>query len=137
MGCWEGLTRDEVAARYPEQFADWVAGRQVRGRGGEESANVATRALAALADLPPTPVAVVVTHGGTAGRLVERLLELGPQYRRVFGPLANCAWAELAVQGRRWRVLRHNNSVNHRMDARGDEVPAAPTGPVGDADAVV
>ena len=37
LGCWEGLTRDEVAERYPEQFADWRAGRPVRDRGGVRS----------------------------------------------------------------------------------------------------
>ncbi|HEV7210904.1 MAG TPA: histidine phosphatase family protein [Blastococcus sp.] len=111
LGCWEGLTRDEVADDYPDQYADWLAGRPVRGRGGEEPAHVAERALAALADLPPARVAVVVTHGGTAGRLVERLLGLGPDHHRVFGPLANCAWSELAAHGPRWRLLRHNSSV--------------------------
>jgi glucosyl-3-phosphoglycerate phosphatase len=134
MGSWEGLTRDEVADRYPDQYADWVAGRPVRGRGGEDAADVANRALAALAELPPHPVAVVVTHGGTAGRLMERLLELGPQHRRVFGPLANCAWTELAHQGGRWRVMRHNSSVSRRPEVR-DAVIASPA-PVGDADAV-
>ena len=79
MGCWEGLTRDEVGERYPDQLADWMAGRPVRGRGGEEPADVAERAVAALADLPPARVAVVVTHGGTAGRLVERLLGHRPR----------------------------------------------------------
>jgi probable phosphoglycerate mutase len=134
MGCWEGLTRDEVAERYPEQYADWVAGRPVRDRGGESPEDVAARALAALAELPPQPVAVVVTHGGTAGRLMERLLELGPPHRRVFGPLANCAWTELAHQGDRWRVMRHNSSVSQRAEVR-DAVIASPA-PVGDADAV-
>jgi len=111
MGCWEGLTRDEVAERYPDQYADWMAGRPVRGRGGEEPGQVADRALAALADLPPVAVAVVVTHGGTAGRLMERLLGLGSDHRRVIGPLANCAWSELVFQGTRWRLLRHNSAV--------------------------
>jgi probable phosphoglycerate mutase len=134
MGSWEGLTRDEVADRYPEQYADWVAGRPVHGRGGESPADVADRALAALAELPAQPVAVVVTHGGTAGRLMERLLGLGPQHRRVFGPLANCAWTELAHQGDRWRVMRHNSSVSRRADVR-DAVIGSPS-PVGDADAV-
>ena len=30
MGSWEGLTRSEVAERFPEQYADWTAGRPVR-----------------------------------------------------------------------------------------------------------
>ena len=134
MGSWEGLTRDEVADRYPEQYADWVAGRPVRGRGGESTSQVADRALAALADLPRRSVAVVVTHGGTAGRLMERLLRLGPQHRRVFGPLGNCAWTELAHQGGRWRVLRHNSSAS-RLPAVRDPVIGPPSS-VGDADAV-
>ena len=149
MGCWEGLTRDEVAERYPEQYADWTAGRPVRGRGGEDPAAVAERALAALVDLPEAAVAVVVTHGGTAGRLLERLLGLGPEHRRLFGPLDNCAWSELAEQGGRWRLLRHNISACPGSDAQADALPeAAPASlseggpphggaPTADADAVL
>jgi broad specificity phosphatase PhoE len=116
LGCWEGLTRDEVAARYPEQYADWQAGRPVRGRGGEGAADVAARAVAALADLPQASAAVVVTHAATAGRLIESLLSLGPEHGRLVGPLGNCAWSELAVQGSRWRLIRHNTSVLTGVD---------------------
>ncbi|WP_409328974.1 histidine phosphatase family protein [Trujillonella humicola] len=108
LGRWEGLTRDEVAARHPEQYADWLAGRPVRDRGGEEPAAVADRALSLVRELPESRVAVLVTHGGTSGRLLEALLDLGPGHRRLFGPLGNCAWTELVPQGSRWRVLRHN-----------------------------
>jgi glucosyl-3-phosphoglycerate phosphatase len=125
MGCWEGLTRAEVAERYPQQYADWTAGRPVRGRGGEDPAAVAERALAALVDLPEASVAVVVTHGGTAGRLLERLLGLGSEHRRAFGPLDNCAWSELAEQGGRWRLLRHNVSAYPVPDGRVDGSPEA------------
>ncbi|SFL00879.1 probable phosphoglycerate mutase [Geodermatophilus ruber] len=124
MGSWEGLTRAEVAERYPEQYTDWIAGRPIRGRGGEDPATVPARALAALGDLPDTPVAVVVTHGGTAARLMERLLGLGPEHRRVFGPLANSAWSELALQSGRWRLLRHNVAP-HQPVCPGAEGPAA------------
>ena len=128
MGSWEGLTRAEVAEQYPEQYADWMAGRTIRGRGGEEPSAVADRALAALVDLPEAPVAVVVTHGGTAGRLMELLLGLGPDHRRVFGPLANCAWSELVAQGGRWRLVRHNSAVLQLPEGSADDV--APPGQV-------
>jgi glucosyl-3-phosphoglycerate phosphatase len=156
MGSWEGLTRDEVADRYPDQYADWLAGRPVRGRGGEEPEQVAERALAALSELRPAPVAVVVTHGGTSGRLVERLLGLGPGQRRLFGPLGNCSWSELQEQSGAWRLMRHNVAAPKDSSADGDgaarrtapagqDVPvragAKPeeggVGPLGDADAVV
>jgi glucosyl-3-phosphoglycerate phosphatase len=144
MGTWEGLTRDEVAARYPDQFADWLAGRPVRGRGGEDPRVVGERALQALLDLPQAATAVVVTHGGTAGRLIERLLGLPAHQRRVFGPLTNCAWSELVEQGGRWRLMRHNNSVPQVTEGLAAPIPdagASPEeggpGPVGDADAVL
>lgn len=157
MGSWEGLDRAEVADRFPDQYADWLAGRPVRGRGGEEPEEVAERALAAVADLPPAPVAVVVTHGGTSGRLIERLLGLHPDQRRLFGPLGNCAWSELQEQSGTWRLMRHN-ATGPRADAPAGNGPAregvgrpatgapAPAGAspeeggagtIGDADAVV
>ena len=123
MGSWEGLTRQEVAERHPAQYADWLAGRPIAGRGGEEAADVPARALAALEELPEAPAAVVVTHGGTSARLIEALLGLGPQHRRLFGPLANCAWSELARQSGRWRLLRHNTSAPDLPDTA---APAAP-----------
>ena len=128
MGVWEGLTRDEVGERYPEQLADWMAGRPVRGRGGEQPDAVADRAVAALADLPSARIAVVVTHGGTAGRLVERLLGIDPGHRRVLGPLGNCAWSELSLHGDRWRLIRHNSSVLHLPAVEGDAAALRPPG---------
>jgi broad specificity phosphatase PhoE len=161
LGSWEGLTRAEVADQHPDQYEDWLAGRPVPGRGGEAQADVAARALAAVADLPPATTAVLVTHGGTAGRLVETLLGLGSQQRRVFGPLGNCHWSELSFQATGWRLMRHNVSVpapgqlegGRRPGDRGpfpgpsgSDVPdvprsgaspeEAPPAPVEDADAV-
>ena len=151
LGSWEGLDRAEVAERYPDQYADWLAGRPVTGRGGEDPADVAARALAALADLPESANAVLVTHGGTGLRLIEALLELGPAHRRLFGPLGNCAWSELVRQGDRWRLMRHNSSASRAVapregiggvggSAASPEPAAAPEegGPAtGDAEAVL
>lgn len=129
LGSWEGLTRDEVETQLPGQYADWLAGRPVPGRGGEAQADVAARALAAVADLPPASAAVLVTHGGTAGRLVEALLGLGPEHRRVFGPLGNCHWSELSFQASGWRLMKHNLAApaagprEGRPGAAGDRGP--------------
>src|SRR5437879_6032440 len=66
LGHWEGLTRDEVAQSYPDEYADWIAGRDVLTRGGETRDEVAARALAAFRDQPEVDTLVFVTHSATA-----------------------------------------------------------------------
>ncbi len=112
LGHWEGLTRDEVAVRYPDEFADWVAGRDVSRRGGESRPEVARRATAAFADLPLEETVVVVTHSATALALCSSVLGL-PIADPVLAPLANCHWSELLVETHEheaghWRLRAHN-----------------------------
>lgn len=115
LGHWEGLTRDEVAERYPDEFADWVAGRDVSRRGGETRQQVATRAMAAFDALPPVEIAVLVTHSATAMALCTALLGMN-QHVHVLGPLANCHWSELVAEQHdhgmpAWRLRAHNVGV--------------------------
>ncbi len=121
LGHWEGLTRDEVAAQYPDEFADWVAGRDVRRRGGETRDEVAARAVSAFRALPDLPTTVVVTHSATAMALTNALLGIR-QSNHPLGPLANCHWSELYAEehdgaGTVWRLRGHN------LGAPGSVVP--------------
>ena len=107
LGHWEGLTRDEVAERYPDEYADWIAGRDVSRRGGETREQVAERACEAFAAIPDdTQLAVIVTHSATAMALCAALLGLQPR-EPVLAPLANCHWSELR-HGSRWELRAHN-----------------------------
>ena len=109
LGHWEGLTREEVAERFPQEFAEWAAGRDVTRRGGESREEVAGRALAALRELPGVGTAVLVTHSATAMALTTAVLGL-PQRAHVLSPLANCHWSELVAEdsGQAWRLRSHN-----------------------------
>lgn len=107
LGHWQGLNRDEVRARYPEEFADWLAGRDVTRRGGESRKEVAERALALVESLPEVELTVLVSHGATAMCLSAALLGL-PQTPSVLGPLANCHWTELRNGGTGWVLRVHN-----------------------------
>ena len=113
LGEWQGLTRDEAAARFPEQYADWIAGRDVRRGGGETNSEVGRRAAAAaeelMAELPPGGVAVAVTHGGAARAAIGTLLELDPASWWRLAPLGNAHWATLVRTERGWRLVAHNN----------------------------
>jgi probable phosphoglycerate mutase len=134
LGHWEGLTRDEVAARYPDEFADWVAGRDVSRRGGESREQVAARALAAFGELPDVATAVLVTHSATAMALCSALLGLDQEVH-VLGPLANCHWSELSADDAaapRWRLRAHNIGAPGmiaprpvRTEGFGDDAPDA------------
>jgi broad specificity phosphatase PhoE len=114
LGHWEGLTRDEVAARYPDEFADWIAGRDVSRRGGESREQVAARALAAFDALPDVQTAVLITHSATAMALSNALLAMS-QDMHVLGPLANCHWTELSVDG---HDGHDGNAAHHRLPWR-------------------
>ena len=101
MGSWEGLTRDEVAERYPDQYADWMAGRPVRGRGGEEPARRGRPGRWPRWPIcPDAAVAVVVTHGGTAGRLLEACSGSAPSTAGV-RPAGQLCLERAGVPGRR------------------------------------
>lgn len=115
LGHWEGLTRNDVAQRYPDEYADWVAGRDVSRRGGESRDAVAERALAAFAALPKVATAVLVTHSATAMALCSALLGMRQEVH-VLGPLANCHWSELWADDHGdakplWRLRAHNIGV--------------------------
>ena len=133
LGHWEGLTREDVAVRYPDEFADWLAGRDVRGRGAETRDDVAKRALAAFDDLPDVEIAVIVTHSATAMSLCASLIGIDLR-RAALGPLANCHWTEMradGIDGTRdggWRLRAHN------VGAPGPVIPVAITADVAAVD---
>jgi probable phosphoglycerate mutase len=127
LGHWEGLTRYEVAERYPDEYADWVAGRDVSRRGGETREQVAARACEAFAEIPEdTQLAVIVTHSATAMALCAAMLGL-PARDPVLAPLANCHWSELR-HGSRWELRAHNvgapGPVIPRLEAEEDAADA-------------
>lgn len=138
LGHWEGLTLAEVAARHPDEYAEWAAGQDVSRRGGETRIEVADRAMQAFAELPEVDLTVLVLHGGTSMALTNALLGLD-QRAHVFGPLANCHWSELFRDpahsdgvAPRWRLRGHN------LGAPGTVVPlpvGAETDEPSDADA--
>ncbi|MEV6961511.1 histidine phosphatase family protein [Streptomyces sp. NPDC051207] len=111
-GVWQGLTHDEIMARYGEQYAAWKRGEPVRRGGGELETEVADRAapvvLRHAEKLPDEGTLVVVSHGGTIRTTIGRLLGLPPRAWESLGGLTNCCWSVLGEGGRGWRLLEHN-----------------------------
>jgi len=104
VGEWSGLTPDEIALRYPDAHARWIA---YEGHGwvdGESYEQLAERVVAALVEIAaehPGGTVLAVTHGGPV-RAVGAHCAGVPQleYRRHHRVLGNCAVAAVAVEGR-------------------------------------
>jgi glucosyl-3-phosphoglycerate phosphatase len=67
LGRWEGLDRTEAEQLFPDEYAAWLAGLDLRRGGGETraetGARVATALAAALRRAEPGDVVVAVSHG--------------------------------------------------------------------------
>lgn len=107
FGRWEGLTRDEVQERFPDEFEVWRAGGEPNRDGGETRAETGARAAEVVADLPAGVVALLVTHGAAAAALVAHLLGLGAASRRIHG-LGNCHTSSMRETLDGWSLLSHD-----------------------------
>lgn len=119
LGERTGLTNEEFAARFPHQYAAFVAGRWDPLPGMETTEQLAARvgeALTGLAtSLPAGETAVVVAHGGAIKVGVAGLLGWTPEIAQSLRHLGNCAWAvleqETHAEGVRWRLQAWNRQV--------------------------
>ncbi|QKV97853.1 histidine phosphatase family protein [Streptomyces sp. NA02950] len=111
-GQWQGLTHDEIMARFGAEYTAWKRGEPVRRGGGELESEVADRAapvvLESAEKLPDGGTLVVVSHGGTIRTTIGRLLGLEPRTWEALGGLSNCCWSVLGEGLRGWRLLEHN-----------------------------
>ncbi|MFI6145646.1 histidine phosphatase family protein [Streptomyces sp. NPDC051109] len=111
-GEWQGLTHEEIIAKYGEQYAAWKRGEPVRRGGGELETEVADRAAPVVLEhadrLPDGATLVVVSHGGTIRTTIGRLLGLDAYDWESLGGLSNCCWSVLGEGARGWRLMEHN-----------------------------
>ncbi|WP_030159314.1 histidine phosphatase family protein [Streptomyces sp. NRRL S-244] len=111
-GEWQGLTHEEIIAKYGEQYAAWKRGEPVRRGGGELETEVADRAAPVVLEhagrLPDGGTLVVVSHGGTIRTTIGRLLGLDAYDWEGLGGLSNCCWSVLGEGARGWRLMEHN-----------------------------
>ncbi|GAA2306896.1 histidine phosphatase family protein [Nonomuraea roseoviolacea subsp. roseoviolacea] len=105
-GQWEGLTRDEIAARWPEEYVAWEA------PDGEPVTDVAARVAAAMrrwaARLDDDGLLVIASHGAALRLGICELLGLPEELWPALGGLGNCSWSVLQEGRKGWRLLEHN-----------------------------
>ncbi len=95
VGSWQGLTRDEVEARFPDGYRRWLGGNG-GWDDGETDDELARRVLSALADIAGRHdgLVVTVTHGGPIRAALH-----SSGIRAEGRSIGNCAVVRLAVRG--------------------------------------
>ncbi len=84
FGVWEGLTYDEVAERFPDDWARWLADPPtLKPPGGETYLEMQARVLSALAEIVaahPAEEIALVGHGGVNRAILCHALGLDLRY---------------------------------------------------------
>jgi glucosyl-3-phosphoglycerate phosphatase len=119
LGEWQGLTVDDVEARWPGSIAAWRSDPGFAPPGGESRIEVVRRARPVVDELDeeyadnPRGIVVVVAHGGMIAGLVCGLLGLPTSTWPSIGGMGNCRWAALARRADhpRWRLTGYNVSA--------------------------
>jgi probable phosphoglycerate mutase len=108
VGSWEGLTRAEVEARFPEQLARWLDYDQ-GWEDGESYEEMGRRVVAALLELAAAHEGeriLGVTHGGPIRAAFAFAGGTSHADARRLGPtIGNVFLAEFAVEGKALRRL--------------------------------
>ena len=102
VGNWEGLTRAEVAERYPEDVKVAFRGHDVKIGGGESWADLSARVggglRALLGELAAGEHALLVAHGGVIASLLSGLLGFAEMRPRPLGRISNTAISEVEFE---------------------------------------
>jgi broad specificity phosphatase PhoE len=134
VGRWEGLTREEVAERFPDEIERLKQGEDVALGGGESYADFAARidgALTALrARLAPGDDALVVCHGGVIATVLGGVLGLRKTRSWSLARVANTSVTALSFVSGGCRLNVFNDTL-HLLPLGGWPVHADARGVIG------
>lgn len=116
FGEWEGMTRAEVEAAFPEEYGAYSSGVDfVRGGSGESFDGVRRRmaeAITGIVERHPGEAIAAVSHGGSTRAYVTGLMGIEYRDRAKLGELGNTGYARLAYTARgpslvSWNLTPH------------------------------
>lgn len=136
VGLWTGKGYDEISALYPEEWAAWEAGIDVRRGGGETYAELAARidgaiqrivagagaaaagagataAGAGVAAAGARPRVLIVSHGGSIKSWIAKLLGVTSDGLRALAGVANTGLTVVERDARGRHRLHTWNDISH------------------------
>ena len=121
LGAWEGMTRAEIVATYPEEAAAFWTGQDMSIDGsetiGELTARVGEAVASVEARLPEDGRALVVTHGGPIFGIVAETL--GISSPPPLSGVANTSLTQLLLNDSHREVAVYND-FGHLAERAGD-----------------
>ena len=93
VGHWTGKSHERIAELYPEEWAAWSAGLDLRRGGGETYGELAIRiekAVARIVAMDARDPILVVSHGGSIKSYVAKLLGVSTDGMRALAGVGNC-----------------------------------------------
>jgi len=116
VGLWTGKGHEEIAELYPDEWAAWSAGVDLRRGGGETYSELAQRierAVAKIVAMEARDPILVVSHGGSIKSYVSKLLGVSGDGMRALAGVGNCGLTVIE-QDSRGRVRLHTwNDTAH------------------------
>lgn len=111
FGQWEGHTRDELSASWPDELSQWLSGADMNPPGGESRSESGQRVASAITDIidgSEAQTIAIVAHGAVLRAAAELLLDMDGSGRLAV--LGNCGHGEFGFTGTNW-VLRSWGTV--------------------------
>jgi broad specificity phosphatase PhoE len=125
IGAWEGLTRQQVHDRFPDELARMAAGDRDVPMGGGESWTAFSKRIEAAIDrvverVDPGSRVLVIAHGGVIHSALATRLEFRAARPWPIARILNAAITELIVDDG-WAHLQVLNDVRHVPEVTGHE----------------
>lgn len=121
FGVVEGLTYDEMTARYPEQVSAWFADPNYPLAGGERYDDFSARLAGFITGIRQTHLGqtvILVTHGGPIREILRQVFGLPMEQRWVFST-ENTSLAELKLyENGQARLIRLNDICHLHSNGR-------------------
>ncbi|MEE1296165.1 MAG: histidine phosphatase family protein [Bifidobacterium sp.] len=137
FGQWEGLTREEIAERWPGAYDSWTAHRggelaygvESRHDVGERGAKALIRIVREHADDPTPTTLLAVSHGSWIVATVSTLLDMDVDDLNALGGMRNAFWTTMRVSrgadGLRWELEEFNEGPSLAAHVDWDNGPEA------------
>jgi probable phosphoglycerate mutase len=123
VGTWSGLTRDEIRARFPDDYACLARGEDIPRGGGETAAMLRTRILdtvEAMVAHHPDKTLALVTHGGPIRMLVNYVCETYGSHDAPRHYVDNTSLSVIVCHSYMWELTRFNE-IQHLAGLTSDE----------------